>query len=128
MLDVIQIVFDARVQIGIAAPAVHLRPAGNPGLDHMFFHVIRHLILKHFHKIRTLRARADNGHIAQQHIDQLRQLVQAGFPQKGAKPWLRVFRRDCAQTAPVLASASTGMERNFNITNLRLFQPIRTCR
>ncbi len=93
MLDVIQIVFDAPIQVGVSAPTVHLSPAGDAGLDHVLFHVIRHLILEYFDKIRALRPRPDQGHVALKHIDQLRQFVKAGFTQETAKPGSPFFAR-----------------------------------
>src|SRR5688572_14311875 len=43
VLDVVQVVFDPLLQRRVAAPAVHLRPAGNAALDAVPDHVLRDL-------------------------------------------------------------------------------------
>ena len=41
VFDVIQVMLDTGMQAGVAAPAMHLRPAGKPGLDQVFLVVMR---------------------------------------------------------------------------------------
>src|SRR5262249_37118943 len=59
VLDVIQVVLDALLDRGVAAPAVDLRPAGDPGLHLVPQHVLRDLVLELRDEQRPLGARAD---------------------------------------------------------------------
>ena len=65
---------------------------------------------------RPFGARPDHGHVALQHIQQLRQLVHPRLAQKRAHPVIR-GSRFWANTAPVRASASARIERNFKMAN-----------
>src|SRR5687767_3451646 len=46
VLDVIQVVLDAFLERGVAAPAVDLRPARDAGLDLVAQHVLRNAVLE----------------------------------------------------------------------------------
>src|SRR6202023_3803110 len=56
VLDVVEVVLDALLDRGVAAPAVHLRPAGDAGLDAVAEHVARDLVLELAHEAGTLGA------------------------------------------------------------------------
>src|SRR5688572_26271859 len=76
VLDVIQVVFDALLERGVAAPAVDLRPAGDAGLHLVPEHVLREAVLELLDEIRTFRPRADERHVTAEDVPQLRQLVE----------------------------------------------------
>src|SRR5712692_1167564 len=91
----------------------------------------------HSHRIaHRQRARADNAHVAEQHVDQLRQLIDAGLaqPTTGARdPRIvgilkigPVFSFRCSSSSWP-ASASRRIVRNFSMRNRRLFRPTRSC-
>src|SRR5438445_13332128 len=75
--DVVEIVLDSFAQGGVAAPAVDLGPAGDPGLHAMAGHVIGNGLGELLNKDGSLRPGTDQAHVAYQNIDQLRQLVKA---------------------------------------------------
>src|ERR1051325_8024564 len=81
VLDVVEVVFDALLERRLAAPAVHLRPAGDTGLHLVAQHVLRDAVLELFDEEGALGARADDRHVALQHVPELRQLVQIEAPQ-----------------------------------------------
>src|SRR5437762_1458899 len=60
VLDVVEVVLDPLLDRGVAAPAVHLRPAGDAGLHLVAQHVLRDLVLELRHEQRPLGPRADN--------------------------------------------------------------------
>jgi len=78
-------VVDPVLDRGIAAQPVRLRPAGDARADVVLHHVFRDLVLELLHEIRPLGTRADNAHIALQHIEKLRQFVDARPAQEGAE-------------------------------------------
>src|SRR5262245_49529985 len=84
VLDVVQVVFDALLEGGVAAPAVHLRPAGDAGLHLVPQHVLRDPVLELLDEERTLRTGADDRHVAAEHVPELRQLVDVVAPQPAA--------------------------------------------
>ena len=55
---------------------MHLRPAGDAGLHAVAQHVARDLVLELAHERRPLGARADDRHVAGEHVPDLRQLVE----------------------------------------------------
>src|SRR6185437_5822837 len=63
-----------------------LRPAGEPGLDAVSLHVIRDALGELAHELRPLRTRADEAHLPPQHVEDLRQLIDAGLAHEGAHP------------------------------------------
>jgi hypothetical protein len=87
--DVVHVVFDAvdKVVLDIhgAAVAVHLGPTGDAGLHAMAAGIMRHDLMAqllsrpHGDRVRT---GADHGHLTTDHIQELRQLIQAGLAQE----------------------------------------------
>src|SRR5688572_12556986 len=76
VLDVVEVVLDALLERGVAAPAVHLRPAGDAGLHLVAQHVLRDAVLELLDEERPLRAGTDDRHVALEDVPELRQLVQ----------------------------------------------------
>ena len=108
--------------------AVDLGPAGDAGLDPVSHHVVRDLVLELVDESRALGSRADERHLSQEDVPELRKLVDRGAAQ-GKKPnRVRLGSSLVAQMGPVLDSASTRMERNLIIRNGRPSSPIRSCR
>src|SRR5258708_3484332 len=54
VLDVIQVVLDALLERGVAAPAVHLRPARDSGLHLVAQHVLRDAVFELLDEVRAL--------------------------------------------------------------------------
>ena len=79
---------DLFLRIGVAAPAVDLRPAGDAGLDAM----AREIAVDGFFVeplfglgVERMRARADERQVAGEHdVEQLRQFVEAGLADEAA--------------------------------------------
>src|SRR5262249_21943244 len=84
-LDVVEVVLDPLLDRRVAAPAVDLRPAGDPGLHLVAEHVAGHAATEFLDEARALGPRADQAHLTAQHVDELRQFVEAGPPQKYAQ-------------------------------------------
>src|SRR5580700_10629356 len=59
VLDVVEIILDALLERRIPAPAVHLRPPGQPGLHLVPQHVLRDPVLELLDEVRALGPRAD---------------------------------------------------------------------
>src|SRR5499425_1429941 len=83
-LDVLDVVFDARLQRRVAAEPVHLRPPCDAGLDLVTEHVARHSLTEALHEHGPLGARPHHAHLPAQHVHELRQLVEAEAAEKGA--------------------------------------------
>src|SRR6267142_1782776 len=66
VLDVIQVVLDPLFDRRVAAPAVHLRPAGDARLHLVAQHVLRDSVLELGDEVRALRTRTDDRHLAAQ--------------------------------------------------------------
>src|SRR5437879_684053 len=84
-LDVVEIVLDALLERRVPAPAVDLRPAGHARLDLVAQHVARNLASEFVDKERPLGPRPDQAHLTSEHVDELRQLVEAPPAQEGAR-------------------------------------------
>src|SRR3982751_6345238 len=84
VLDVVEVVLDPLRKARVAAPAMDLRPPRDPRADAMADHVLRELLLELPDELRPLGPRADEGHLAAQHVTQLRQLVEAPPPQEAS--------------------------------------------
>src|SRR3954454_21887134 len=54
-----------------------MRPSGNAGFDAMTFRVERNLPGEFFNKTRAFRPGPDQAHLSAQHVQQLRQLIDA---------------------------------------------------
>lgn len=68
VLYVSDVALDALFDARVASVAVHLRPAGDAGAHLMLDHVQRDGLAELLHKMRKLRPRAYEAHIAAQHI------------------------------------------------------------
>src|SRR5882757_8362179 len=66
VLDVVEVVLDALVESSVAAPAVHLRPARQPGLHFVAQHVLGNPVLELLDEVRALWPRTDDRHVAAQ--------------------------------------------------------------
>src|SRR5215203_6433710 len=64
--------------------AAQLRPTGDPGLDQQAPGLEGNGSLEHAHELRPLRARSDQGHLALQHVPELRELVEVRPAQEAA--------------------------------------------
>src|SRR5215831_16493799 len=60
VLDVVEVVLNTLVECGIAAPAVHLRPARHARLHLVAQHVLGNAVLELLDEVRTLRSRTDD--------------------------------------------------------------------
>ena len=82
MLDVPDVAADAALHLveglGLAAVAGHLAPAGDAGLDIVADHVLVDELGVFLGVLEHVGARADDAHVAEQHVDELRELVEAG--------------------------------------------------
>src|SRR3954471_250609 len=85
VLDVVVVPLDAVGERGLAAQAVNLGPAGDPGLDAVAVAVAVDVALEQPGEVRTLGTWADQAHVALEHVQQLRQLVERGAAQEGAE-------------------------------------------
>src|SRR6266403_1186058 len=83
--DVVEIVLDAFAQGGIAAPAVDLRPAGDPGFDAVADHVVGNSLRELADEYRALGSRPDQAHVSFEHVPKLGQLIEAGAAHEGAQ-------------------------------------------
>src|SRR5438477_902023 len=81
VLDVVQVVLDPLLDRRVAAPAVHLGPPRDPALHAMAEHVLGDALLELLHERRPLRARADQAHVPEHDVDELRELVEVEPPQ-----------------------------------------------
>ncbi|KAG0773304.1 hypothetical protein G6F22_014986 [Rhizopus arrhizus] len=88
VLDVVDVVLDAVAHLAqrvrLPPEPVDLGPARNARLDPVAHHVALHQVLVHFVVLQRVRAGPDDGHVAHQHVQELRQLIQAGAPQEAA--------------------------------------------
>src|SRR5436190_1430541 len=82
--DVVEVVLDALAKRSVAAPAVDLGPASDARLDAVTRHVIGDGFAELLDEDRPLRPRAHQAHVAAEHIDELRKLVEAGAAQECA--------------------------------------------
>src|SRR5262249_22586455 len=76
VLDVVEVVLDAAIERRVPAESVDLRPAGHAGLHVMTQHVARDLRAELIDVLRTFGPWADETHVADEHVPQLRQLVE----------------------------------------------------
>ena len=109
---------------GSDGAAVDLRPAGDPRLDREPA-ALALVVLLDLHRQR--RARADQRHLAAQHVDEVRQLVERG-PRSSAPT--RVMRESpalIARPAPMCSAPST-IVRSFSTSNGAPPQPARRWR
>ena len=92
VLDVVEIVLDAALDlflaVGLAAPAVDLRPAGDAGLDAVAREIaVDRLVVEVLRGLGVdrVRPRADQRQVAvEHHVEELRQFVEAGLADEAA--------------------------------------------
>src|SRR2546425_1568928 len=83
-LDVIEVALDPFLDRCIPPPPVDLGPPRDAGLHLVAEHVTGHPAPELLHKARALRARTHEAHLAPQHVEELRQLVEAPASQESA--------------------------------------------
>src|SRR5262249_23154158 len=80
ILDVVEVVLQLLQRVfdrgAVAIP--DLRPAGEPRFYGQPLHVVRDFLLQALHELRSFRPGPDEAHVTEQHIDQLRGLVETG--------------------------------------------------
>src|SRR5262245_46518790 len=93
MLDVVKVMlytFPYLLEgVGLAAPAIDLGPAGDARLHPMArVVVLDRLLVEQGARLggERMGPRTDDRHLAAQHVQELRQLVEAGAAQEGADP------------------------------------------
>src|SRR5690606_19417557 len=91
-----------------------LRPAGHAGLDVLSKHIAAPVFTETFNKFRPLRPRTDQAHLAQQHVEQLRQLIQTGAAQKAAQ-WRNAFIIRLGPRAGALATITKHLGFRINV-------------
>ena len=74
-----QIVLEAFAQAGVTTQAVDLCPPGHPRLHLLTEHVPASILTKTVDQFWALWARPYECHITLEHIEELRQLIKAGF-------------------------------------------------
>ena len=82
MFDVIQVMLNSFIYRGVAPPAAHLGPAGYASRDLVTQHVPGNSVTELVDVDRSLWSGAHQGHIAPNHIEELRQLVETHRPKK----------------------------------------------
>src|SRR5215831_4297742 len=80
VLNVVKIVSYAFGNRRVAAPSVHLGPAGDPAFDVMSRHVFRNFSSETLQKEGALRSRSDDAHIALEYVYELRKFIQIAAP------------------------------------------------
>src|SRR5437867_13126939 len=75
-LDVVQVALDPALDRRVTPPAVDLGPAGDTGLHLVAQHVAGHAPPELLDEARALGARPDEAHLAAEHVEALRQLVE----------------------------------------------------
>src|SRR5207248_6723039 len=86
VLHVIEVVLELllRVLFRSAVAVAHLRPAGDPRLDEMALRIERDGASERLDEYRPLGPRTDEAHLAEEHVQELRQLVDAQPPDDAA--------------------------------------------
>src|SRR5947207_12535387 len=98
MLDVIEVVLDALFDAGLPAQSMDLRPTRHPRFHHMAQLIPRNVAAEIIDEDGPLGSRSDEAHVAGEHVEELRQLVDARPAQEGADSsdarigWLREAR------------------------------------
>src|SRR5688572_13367310 len=99
VLDIVEIVAGTLLDRGVAAQAVHLRPAGDTGLLDVATHVSGDALRKLLHEMRPLWPRPNYAHLTEQPIEELGQLTQpvvALEPTDAGDSWVVLRRPDRA--------------------------------
>src|SRR5262249_10514503 len=84
VLDVPDIVEDALLEAGVAAPAVDLRPARDARQAIVADVVVRDPLLKFIYEFGAFRTRADEAHLAFEHVPELREFIDVELAHEGA--------------------------------------------
>ena len=103
VFDIGDIAVDASADGCVAAITADLRQSRDAGLDHMANHVQRNLVAELLDKMRDFRTRSDDAHIAFQHVDELRKLVDGQLANQRAEesPAVVLVGRPCAVLAVI---------------------------
>src|SRR5690242_10322122 len=72
VLDVVEVELDALFERRVAAPPIHLRPAGDARLDLVAQHVLRDAVFELLDEEGAFGPRADDRHVALEHVPELR--------------------------------------------------------
>ena len=92
MLDIPDVILDPLLHLpqllGLPAETAHLRPAGDTRLDQMAHHILVDQPAVVLRMLKHMRTRPHHRHVTLEHIDELRQLVDARAAQKFAQPRL----------------------------------------
>src|SRR6266567_2153328 len=86
VIDVIQVVLYPLAQVAAPAQIVDLRPARDPSFYHVLLHVARDLLAEARDELGPFGARPDKRHLAPEHVEKLRKLVEAQPAQQSAEP------------------------------------------
>ena len=106
VVDVVQVVLYPPREVAVAAQVVHLRPAGDAGLDQVLLHVAGNLLRGSARRTRDAPGRGPTSDMSPfEHVDELRQLVEARAPQQRAEAAWRAARRGATTRRPLGASA-----------------------
>ena len=85
MTHVIQVVLNTFIDGRVASPAIHLSPSSDPDFQKMASIVAPHGLHEALNKQGPLRPWPDHTHVSPEHVEELRQFVEAGAPQDAAK-------------------------------------------
>src|SRR5205807_6443412 len=96
VLDVVVVPLDPVRERGLAAKPVHLRPARDPRLHAVAVLVAADTALPELHEFSDLGAGADDAHLAAQHVEELRQLVDGVAAHEAADAGAPVLALDSA--------------------------------
>src|SRR5579859_4477624 len=96
VLDVVVVPLDPVGDRGLAAQAVDLGPAGDPGFDPVAVLVAGYLAHEALDELGPLRPRPDQAHVAAEHVQQLGELVQGGVAQEAPDRGAPVLAFDAA--------------------------------
>src|ERR1700688_1147803 len=82
MTDVIKVILNALRDGSVTAPTVDLSPTRYAHFQIVAAIIIAHRLHEFLHKNRALRSWADNAHLSLEHVEKLRQFVEACFPKR----------------------------------------------
>ena len=83
VLEIPEVAFDALGEVGVAAESLDLRPAGHAGFGLVAGVVVGDVVLEVADEFGALGARADETHLASEHVPELGQLVDVPFADEG---------------------------------------------
>src|ERR1700730_3536850 len=94
MTDVIKVILNALRDGSVTAPTVDLSPTRNAHIQIVAAIVIAHRLHEFLHKNGALRSWTDNAHLPLEHVEKLRQFVQACFSKHlahSSTPWIVLY-------------------------------------